>query len=70
MYFRIRRRHLNLADAEFRASVLLPAYTSFEYPQKGERSGASDLFELEMTQLSLGATPFQALTQFDSIFWV
>ena len=53
VYYRIRRRHLNLADAEFRVSVLLPAYSGFEYPQEGERSGASDFSRLEMTQLRL-----------------
>ena len=60
MYFRIRMRHLNLADAEFRASLLLPAYTSFEYPQEGERSGASDFSRLETTQLRLRCYSFSS----------
>ena len=60
MYYWIRRRHLNLADAEFRASMLLPAYTSFEYPQEGERSGASDLVGQEMTQLKIRSYSFSS----------
>ena len=66
----MRRRHLNLADDEFRASLLVPAYPSFEYPQEGAKSGAAVslpekdtgkvllLFMLSVCKYILGLTPF------------